>query len=105
MAEAEDAAELAHLKIEKAVEAAKKAAEKPEPKPEGSKVQEPTAKPPIPGPSVKTPQNFKPRRQITAKSAASKPYLETSQDVEDYLSALRKQLEEAIASNARIEIL
>ena len=30
---------------------------------------------------------------------------ETSQDVEDYLSALRKQLEEAIASNARIEIL
>ena len=30
---------------------------------------------------------------------------ETTQDVEDYLSALRQQLEEAIASNVRIEIL
>jgi hypothetical protein len=105
VAEADDAAEIAHSQIEKAVEAAKKAAEKPEPEPEGSKVKEPTVKPPTPGPSVKTPENFKPRRQIAAKSAASKPFLETSQDVEDYLSALRKQLEEAIASNARIEIL
>ena len=105
VAEAEDAAEIAHSQIEKAVEAAKKAAEKPEPEPEGSKVKEPTAKPPTPGPSIKTPQNFKPRRQITAKSAASKPYLETSQDVEDYLFALRQQLEDAIASNVRIEIL
>jgi len=59
----------------------------------------------MPAPTVKAPENFKPRRQITAKLAASKPYLETSQDVEDYLSALRKQLEDAIASNVRIEIL
>lgn len=105
VAEADDAAELAHSKIENAVEAAKKAAEKHAPQPEGSKVKEAPAKPPIPGPSVQKPENFKPRRQITAKLAASKPYLETSQDVEDYLSALRKQLEDAIASNVRIEIL
>ena len=103
--EADDAAEIAHSQIEKAVEAAKKAVEKPALEPEGSKVREAPAKPYTPAPSVKTPQNFKPRRQITAKLAASKQYLETSQDVEDYLSALRKQLEEAIASNVRIEIL
>jgi hypothetical protein len=54
---------------------------------------------------VAKPENFKPRRQISAKLPASKPYLETRQDVEDYLDALRKQLEDAIASNARIEIL
>lgn len=105
VAEADDAAEIAHSQIEKAVEAAKKAAEKPAPEPEGSKLKETAAEPPTSGPSVKTPQNFKPRRQIAAKLAASKPYLETSQDVEDYLSALRKQLEDAIASNVRIEIL
>ncbi|KQM51187.1 hypothetical protein ASE69_07675 [Sphingomonas sp. Leaf208] len=105
VAEADDAAEIAHSRIEKAVEAAKKAAEQSVPEPQGSTVKEPTAKPITPAPTMKAPQNFKPRRQITAKMAASKPYLETSQDVEDYLSALRKQLEEAIASNVRIEIL
>lgn len=104
VAEAEDAAEIAHSKIEKAVEAAKKAKE-PEPDTGGSRVKEASAKPPVPAPTVKAPENFKPRRQITAKLAASKPYLETTQDVEDYLSALRKQLEDAIASNVRIEIL
>lgn len=104
VAEADDAAEIAHSKIEKAVEAAKKAKE-PEPETGGSRVREAPAKPPIPAPTVKAPENFKPRRQITAKLAASKPYLETTQDVEDYLSALRKQLEDALASNVRIEIL
>lgn len=106
VAEADDAAELAHTEIEKAVEAAKKADEKPTPElEEKNRVKEPAAKPVTPAPKVKAPENFKPRRQITAKSVASKPYLETAQDVEDYLAALRQQLEEAIASNARIEIL
>lgn len=105
VAEADDAAEIAHSQIEQAVEAAKKVAEKLAAEPEGAKVKESTDIPPTPTPKVRAPENFKPRRQIEAKSAASKPYLETSQDVEDYLSALRKQLEDAIASNVRIEIL
>lgn len=99
--EAADAAEIAHGDIEKAVGAARKAAAIPSPSPEPGGVK-PITTPPT---KVAKPENFKPRRQITAKSAVSKPYLETSQDVEDYLSALRQQLEEAIASNARIEIL
>lgn len=103
--EADDAAEIAHSQIESAVAAATKAAEQPEPETEGSKVREPAAKPLTPAPKIKAPENFKPRRQITARSVASKPYLETTEDVDDYLSALREQLEEAIASNARIEIL
>jgi hypothetical protein len=93
VAEADDAAEIAHGEIEKAVEAAKTLVVTPTP------VDVKTIT------KVTKPENFKRRRQITARSAASKPFLETSQDVEDYLSALRKQLEEAIASNARIEIL
>ncbi len=105
VAEADDAAEIAHSLIERAVEVAKKAAVNAEPENEGSKVKEASAKPPTPAPKVKAPENFKPRRQITARSVASKPYLETEQDVEEYLAALREQLEEAIASNARIEIL
>lgn len=103
VAEADDAAEIAHGAIEKAVEAAQKAAAVPSTIPNTVPVDvKPTTTPPT---KIAKPENFKPRRQITAKSATSKPYLETSQDVEDYLSALRKQLEEAIASNARIEIL
>ena len=101
--EADDAAEIAHGVIEKAVEAARKAAVVPIPSPNPAPVDvNPTPPPPT---KVAKPENFKPRRQIAAKSAASKPYLETTQDVEDYLSALRQQLEEAIASNVRIEIL
>lgn len=103
--EADDAAENAHSRIEKAVEAATKAAAAPTPNPEPAKVKEPAAAPYAPPTKVAKPENFKPRRQITARLAASKPYLESTQDVEDYLSALREQLEEAIASNARIEIL
>lgn len=94
--EADDEAEIAHAAIEKAVEAAKQAAAAPAPAPDPLK--------PTPA-KVAKPENFKPRRQITARSVTAKQYLETAQDVEDYLSALRKQLEEAIASNARIEIL
>lgn len=101
VAEADDAAEIAHSEIEKAVEAAKRAAGRPvEPS-----VKQPATTPYVPEPRITTPQNFKPRRQITARLVASKPYLETTEDVEDYLGALREQLEEAIASNARIEIL
>lgn len=103
VAEADDAAEIAHGVIEKAVEAAKQAAAVPTPSPNPAPVDvKPTTTPPT---KVAKPENFKPRRQITAKSVTAKQYLETTQDVEDYLSALRKQLEEAIASNARIEIL
>lgn len=105
LAEADDAAEIAHSRIERAVEAARKAAAAPVPNPEPAKVKEPAAAPYAPPTKVAKPENFKPRRQITARLAASKPYLESTQDVEDYLSALREQLEEAIASNARIEIL
>lgn len=103
--EAEDAADIAHGVIETAVAAAKKAAAEPAPGPEPSKVRGPASAPYVPPTKVAKPENFKPRRQITAKLAASKPYLESTQDVEDYLSALRMQLEEAIASNVRIEIL
>lgn len=105
VAAADDAAEIAHGVIEKAVEAAKRTVAAPTPSLEPSKVKESVSAPYAPPTKVTKPENFKPRRQITAKSAASKPYLETSQDVEDYLSALRKQLEEAIANNVRIEIL
>lgn len=105
VSEAADAAEMAHAAIERAVAAAKV----PEPVPAGeqapSSVKEPTSPRFTPAPKVTAPENFKPRRQISVKLPASKPYLETREDVEDYLNGLRKQLEEAIASNARIEIL
>jgi len=103
VAEADDAAEVAHGAIEKAVEAAQKTAVVPSTSPNPVPVDvKPITTPPT---KIAKPENFKPRRQITAKSVTAKQYLETSQDVEDYLSALRKQLEDAIASNARIEIL
>lgn len=105
IAEAHDAAEVAHAAIEKAVEAARKPVVAISPDSEPSRVKEPTGGGYVAPAKVTKPENFKPRRQITAKLATCKPYLETTQDVEDYLSALRKQLEEAIASNARIEIL
>ena len=103
--EAEEAAEVAHSAMETAVEAAKKAAAAPAPKPEPYTVKEPTSAPFTPAPKVKAPENFKPRRQISAKLPASKPYLETRQDVDEYLADLRQKLEDAIASNSRIEIL
>ena len=103
--EAGDAAEIAHGIIEKAVEAAKKVAAAPAPSPEPSKVREPVSAPYAAPTKVAKPENFKPRRQITAKTVPPKQFLESTQDLEDYLSALRQQLEEAIASNVRIEIL
>jgi hypothetical protein len=103
--EAAEAAEVAHSDIEKAVDAAKLAFATPQPSPEPSVVKQPGATPFTPAPKVKAPENFKPRRQISARLPASKPYLETREDVDEYLAALRNQLEEAIASNARIEIL
>ena len=103
--EAEEAAEVAHSAIERAVEAAKRAAAKPAPEPAPSGVKEPAPKPFEPAPKIKAPENFKPRRQISAKLPPSKPYLETREDVDEYLAALRSRLETAIAENARIEIL
>jgi hypothetical protein len=105
VAEAADAAEIAQGDIERAVAAAKAAAAAAANPAPPTKVGEPAAAPYVTPTKVMAPENFKPRRQITAKSVASKPYLETTQDVEDYLSALRQQLEDAIASNVRIEIL
>lgn len=107
--EAADAAELAHSAIEKAVEAAKQAAAAaaaaPTPVAGGSVVQQPKPTPFTPVTKVTAPQNFKPRRQISAKLPASKPYLETREDVDEYLTNLRQQLEDAIANKFRIEIL
>jgi hypothetical protein len=57
-------------------------------------------------PRVKQPENFRQRRQVNARTLmGAKPYLESKADVEAYLAALRSQLEEALAQNARIEIL
>ncbi|MBS1073672.1 BREX system P-loop protein BrxC [Gluconobacter sp. Dm-73] len=102
--EAAEAAKLAHSDIEKVVEAAKRASATPPPT-EPSIVKQPGATPVAPAPKVSAPENFKPRRQISTRLPASKPYLETREDVDEYLAALRRQLEEAIASNVRIEIL
>jgi hypothetical protein len=51
---------------------------------------QPGATPFTPAPKVKAPENFKPRRQISARLPASKPYLETREDVDEYLAALRQ---------------
>ncbi|WP_295633241.1 BREX system P-loop protein BrxC [Novosphingobium sp.] len=103
--EADDATEVAQTEIEKAVEAAKRAAETASPESEESKVKQPTAATFQSPTKVKAPENFKPRRQISAKLPASKPYLETREDVDEYLIALRQRLEDAIAGNARVVIL
>ena len=60
---------------------------------------------PTPPTRVTAPENFRPRRQIVAKQISKKAYLETKADVDEYLSDLRRQLEDAIAANARVEIV
>jgi hypothetical protein len=100
--EAAQAEDDARLLIEKAVEDASR----PQPDVPLPKVGEAPTKPFIPAPRVTAPQNFRQRRQVTARSLmGAKPFLESQDDVNAYLEALRKQLEEALAQNARIEIL
>ena len=102
--EAADAAEEAHHRIELAVQLAKPSVTPP---------MDPVVKPPAKAPPltqtpptrVTAPENFRPRRQVVAKQIAKKAYLETKADVDEYLSDLRRQLEDAIAANARVEIV
>ncbi len=102
--EAEDAEDDAHRQIELVVKAAQP---KPstEPAPASDGVTEKPGKPFVPPARVSTPQNFRQRRQVVARKAMNKAYLESTEDVEAYLAALRQQLEEALAQNARIEIV
>jgi hypothetical protein len=102
--EAADAAEEAHHRIELAVQLAKP----PVTPPMGPSVTPPAKVPPLtqtPPTRVTAPENFRPRRQVVAKQIAKKAYLETKADVDEYLSDLRRQLEDAIAANARVEIV
>ena len=102
--EAGDAAEDANRLIEQAVEAAKpKPALAPTPMERPTTVKD-VQKPFVQAPKVATPEKFRPRRQIVASKSATKPFLETQADVDEYLAALRKELESAIAENARVEI-
>jgi hypothetical protein len=92
---ARDAADEAFAAIE---EAAKKVA----PVPPGS---DGMAPPPEPAsePAVKKPP-AKTRRVVEPSHLAGATYLETQEDVDAFLSKLRKELEEAIENNERVEI-
>ncbi|MGO6736478.1 BREX system P-loop protein BrxC [Rhizobium ruizarguesonis] len=99
--QAREAEDEAHDKIEIAVMAAAKAATT---LPTGTA--EPAADPTdIPPTAIKSPELFKPRRQIRAAHLNTRPYLETLADVDAYLTALRNELEAALLANTRIEIL
>ena len=102
--EAADAAKEAHQRIEQAVQLAKPLVAPPVDPDVSPKTKFPL---PMQTPTtrVTAPENFRPRRQISAKQISKKTYLETKADVDDYLSDLRQQLEDAIAANARIEII
>jgi hypothetical protein len=56
------------------------------------------------GQKVAAQPKVKPRRIIEPGKLVTKPYLETQSDVDAYLSALRRLMEEALARNERIEI-
>lgn len=107
--EAEDAEDDAHTLIELAVAAAKAKVDAPEPGPAA----EPSAGGVLEAagdlkalPPVSHPEKFRQRRQVVARGLmGAKPYLENRADVDAYLDALRQQLEDALAQNARIEIL
>ena len=69
-------------------------------KKEAEKTQKPSepSKPSPPKSVIKTQRVVKPSEMVHS------PYLETMDDVQTFLDALRKQLEEAIANNERIQI-
>ena len=108
-AETEDTA---RLRIENAVSSARaKAAAKPEfgapaDRSAHPSVQETRTSGYVAPPRIATPEKFRQRQQVTARTLmGAKAYLESKDDVEAYLAALRVKLEEALAANARIEIL
>lgn len=107
-AEAEDTA---RLRIESAVSSARAKAAKPElgapaDKSAHPSVQETHTPEYVSPPRIATPEKFRQRQQVTARTLmGAKAYLESKDDVEAYLAALRGRLEEALAANARIEIL
>lgn len=114
--EARDLADAAidhlHLLAEQAAAKAKAAASAPAPTPvvsgsgnPGVSVAEPNA------PSVSSPAAVvapivpvKKRRVIDAQLLAGSGYIETQADIDNFLAKLRKELEQAIAENQRVEI-
>ncbi len=46
----------------------------------------------------------KPRKEIKPAMLVKSPYLETKDDIDDFLDALRQELEEAYARGERIQI-
>lgn len=59
---------------------------------------------PAPKPGGVIPPPAKPVKHISAASCATKTFLETEQDVSDYLDALKKELVAAIQKNMRVRI-
>ncbi|TKK14312.1 BREX system P-loop protein BrxC [Pseudomonas fluorescens] len=115
----EEARELADVALdhlqqlaEQAAAKAKMAASEPDPKPPISgtgtpdlTVAEPTA--PVnnsPAAVVAPTVPIKRRRIIDAQMLAGSGYIETQADIDNFLSKLRKELEEAVADNQRVEI-
>ena len=92
---ARDAADDAFAAIEEA-------ARKVTPVPSGSDAKAPTTEP---GgePAVKKATSKK-RRIVEPSQIAGATYLETKEDVDGFLNSLRKELEEAIDNNERVEI-
>ena len=105
---------LDHLQqlAEQAAAKAKKVASEPDPKPPVSDsgtpdliVAEPTA--PVynsPAAVVAPIVPIKKRRIIDAQMLAGSGYIETQVDIDNFLAKLRKELEEAVADNQRVEI-
>jgi hypothetical protein len=107
-----EAEDTARLRIEIAVSSARaKAVVRPESGAPADKSPYPSAQeahaPEYVAPTrIATPEKFRQRQQVTARTLmGAKAYLESKDDVEAYLAALRIKLEEALAANARIEIL
>ena len=96
--QARDAERDAHDLIEAAVEAAKRT-------PAATGMEDPPGPAPAPPTTVKKPENFKRKKQVYAAKVKTKPYLETPEDVDEYLAALRREIEDALDENTRVEIL
>lgn len=101
-----------HLLADQAAAKAKMAASEPAPKPPisgsgtlGLTVAEPTA--PVnntPAAVIAPAVPVKKRRIIDAQLLAGSGYIETQVDIDNFLAKLRKELEEAVADNQRVEI-
>jgi hypothetical protein len=101
-----------HLLADQAAAKAKMAASEPAPKPpisgsdtSGLTVAEPTAPANnTPAPVVAPAVPVKKRRIIDAQLLAGSGYIESQVDIDNFLAKLRKELEEAVADNQRVEI-